>query len=380
MGSKQLFAAIAAADLASAAQLVREGADVSALDEQGHSALTRLLGSASCWARATSTRALVDVSLVAAPAASDRIRVIAALKRHCELSLSQAKAAADTPGEAVAAGLPLHEATRLVEELTAAGCAVRLRDGGQALVDQLLDAGAAVDLRSPEGMPLHLACWIPDPVVIARLLAQGADVAALCAKGMLPLHLALRRWGHAETEAEGQRAFAVARLLVAAGADVDALSAPPASSTEATRPVHEAPHEAALSWLLQQGADIDGRSGRGRTVLHRACTDPLHSAELVPWCLEHGADPNAVDDRGAAPLPALDDVSLVDAMLAAGAEVDQRDRAGRTALYHAVEHPDLARVQLLLAAGADADASATDGSTPRSVAYDPAVVALLAGS
>lgn len=76
-------------------------------------------------------------------------------------------------------------------------------------------------------------------------------------------------------------------------------------------------------------------------------------------------------------MPALTDLRALEAMLAAGAEVDQRDRAGRSALHRAVEHPDVRRVELLLAAGADPDLAAADGSTPRSIAYDPQVVALL---
>jgi ribosomal protein S11 len=82
-------------------------------------------------------------------------------------------------------------------------------------VKLLLDAGAAVDQRTREGRtPLHIAAQQPArPEVLRALLAKGADAKAMDVAGMTPLHLAA-----------GAGAEAYIRALVAAGANVNAVS------------------------------------------------------------------------------------------------------------------------------------------------------------
>ncbi len=73
--------------------------------------------------------------------------------------------------------------------------------------------------------------------------------------------------------------------------------------------------------------------------------------------MRHGADINAVNDEGIALLHILIDSEFLPAVLAAGADIEQRDNLGRTPLLVHIEEPDsLDMVTALLDAGADVNA------------------------
>jgi hypothetical protein len=82
--------------------------------------------------------------------------------------------------------------------------------------------------------------------------------------------------------------------------------------------------------LIAKGADVNARDSSLRTPLHAAAA--IHSY----W-------------RGTAPLRA----PLVKAFIAAGAKLGVQDTRGRTPLHYAAEHADLQAVAALLAAGAN---------------------------
>ena len=122
-------------------------------------------------------------------------------------------------------------------------------------VGALLDAGAAVDARSPDGFtPLQLAAYFGAPAAAALLIERGAhvDAAADNPQQVAPLHAA----------AAGRHPEVV-RLLLAAGAGPDA---------------------------RQQG---------GWTPLHAAAQHG--DAEMVDAFLAAGADPGLANDEGVLP-------------------------------------------------------------------------------
>jgi len=81
-------------------------------------------------------------------------------------------------------------------------------------VAEVLDAGGAVDGRTPDGFtPLHLAAFFGAPRAAAVLLERGADPVAVADNPMRIQAL------HA---AAAGRHLEIAALLIAAGADVDA--------------------------------------------------------------------------------------------------------------------------------------------------------------
>jgi ankyrin repeat protein len=83
--------------------------------------------------------------------------------------------------------------------------------------------------------------------------------------------------------------------------------------------------------------------------------------------LARGADPNALNDEGRAPLVSalmVGSLPLLDLLLDAGADVDGRDPHGWTPLHYAAQEvlPEMAA--RLIARGADLNAQDEDGNTP----------------
>ncbi|MDT4987331.1 MAG: uncharacterized protein QOI74_1425 [Micromonosporaceae bacterium] len=122
-------------------------------------------------------------------------------------------------------------------------------------VAELLDAGADVDARTPDGFtPLHLAAYFGAPRVAALLLRRGADAGAVAENPMRvqPLNSAVA----------GQHREIVAALIAA-------------------------------------GADVDARQEAGYTPLLAAAGHG--DADLVRTLLAAGADPRLARDDGVGP-------------------------------------------------------------------------------
>jgi ankyrin repeat protein len=67
-------------------------------------------------------------------------------------------------------------------------------------------------------------------------------------------------------------------------------------------PLHRATwfnKEETAKLFLEKGAKVNARDNRGKTALHRACSD-LNRVEVVDMLLENGADRNARDNLGIA--------------------------------------------------------------------------------
>lgn len=154
-------------------------------------------------------------------------------------------------------GTPLHAARGNVEAarlLIEAGCDVN-----------------AVDGEKQRLTPLHCRAEHGDVEMVSLLLECGADVHAVSCMGT-PLHCAVGGFQHAPPE----RWREVAERLLEAGADVNAGS--PETGDPNWTPLHHAAwrnHIAAVSWLLDHGAD--------RTRVNRYGSTPLETAR----CFDH---------------------------------------------------------------------------------------------
>ena len=110
--------------------------------------------------------------------------------------------------------------------------------------------------------------------------------------------------------------------------------------------------------LLDAGADIQARDGRGRTVLMSALQS--RHVETVLELIEKGAEVNVRDNVGGTALSRaagpFGNAEVLKALLAAKAEVNVADNSGMTPLLWAARYGDAERIKLLLGAGAKLDA------------------------
>ncbi len=245
--------------------------------------------------------------------------------------------------------------------------AARNDAAGTRMLRALAAAGADVNRKDPEGRAAVHAAALFEAATSLRVLHElGADLDARDADGDTPLHIATGK-GNPE----------LVRLLV------------------------------------QMGAQPDLRNREGLTPLLAllSAADPLlrfggvsadRLTEIAAILLDAGADPDVpypADGRTplmfAVALPAEAALPIARALLGGGADPNRSDRAGRTALHHAIEagtghgnsiaakeraSPDV--VRLLLAAGADPNHQDAAGRSPlfpaaeRACSYGPGEAAI----
>ena len=300
----------------------------------------------------------------------------------------------------LAAGLDPEAETHIGKKPLDFAVEVRAKRVAALLKDGVLDESTA----AIGGMTLHQAAWQEDEAAIAALLAQGADPNEVADdgdhKGLTPLM----------TACEALRPTS-ARLLLEGGADSlfrdgetgrTALWALCHTLNIPVRipggRVNEARFSAVLSAVLTDpraaSQPLDGAEGQG---LHLVCQNlgrswwvgDTHAHKLlVPALLRAGADPNAADQAGCAPLHYLcrhgDDLAqdLLMTLLEKGARLDQKDGQGRLPIHYAADLRDgpaaLAMAETMLDF-ADVDFSAPDnsGKTALDLAADHGHTALL---
>jgi ankyrin repeat protein len=113
-------------------------------------------------------------------------------------------------------------------------------------------------------------------------------------------------------------------------------------------------HLAVARYLLAAGAQVDAWDKDGATALHYAVRAG-HKA-MVELLLAHGSDPNAQDKAGSSPLSiaaARGFRAVAETLLDHNADPNLKDRGGRTPLFAAVEASRADLVELLLSRGAD---------------------------
>lgn len=165
-----------------------------------------------------------------------------------------------------------------------------------------------------------------------------------------------------------------------------------------------------VSLLLDAGASVNTPTIQGETPLHLAIRtrtrisgggfgslkelqgvvqgkQSLNTLTLTDILLQHGADVNARDKRGRTPLfdaAKFARIDMVAKLVARGANVNATDTQGRTPLFEATQEPNPGIVRELLAHGAKVNATDKRGQTPllllranhNETAYDP-IAALL---
>ncbi|MEF2071079.1 ankyrin repeat domain-containing protein [Consotaella aegiceratis] len=222
-----------------------------------------------------------------------------------------------------------------------------------AMLETLLASGAAPDAPWDNGTTMLM--WA-GPESARILLRYGADPNYHAPDGTTPLHFT--------------RSAAVARVLVEAGADVNALASPNGRKSE-TDPVYT-PLQASLIlgdlWgtelaksLLELGADPSKRDGEGYPTLGYATSVPAFEL-MRPYGLDpHERMPDGgtllhrlYQQRGAIRATFPEEVAILDLLLAEGLDINAQNNGGQTILHLAAPNAiDAASIELLLERGAD---------------------------
>ena len=317
-----------------------------------------------------------------------------------------------TPEQRQAASWSHTESVRLLLE---AGADVEARDkdgdtvlmqaawnGHTEILRLLLQAAAEVDARATDGWTalMRAASW-GQTESVRLLLEAGADAGGCATDGSTALMRAQHPAKGVSKEAKGQT---IAALQEALNAKLVSLWTDDAGDYDDAKAMIIAPET--IRAALDAGADVEARDKDGWTALMRAAYNVRF--ETVRLLLEAGAQMSTADGNGGTALRqaqnpvegvseeakvrtvavlknALDAefVSLwtgtdgnfddakaaamtaeaLRAALDAGADVEARDKDGRTALTVAAWNGHTELAQLLLEAGAEVDACATDGNT-----------------
>ncbi|MBC8141559.1 MAG: ankyrin repeat domain-containing protein [Armatimonadetes bacterium] len=210
---------------------------------------------------------------------------------------------------------------------------------------RLLKEGFSPNGLTPGGQPvLYEAASMADVSLVRVLLDKGADIEKKWTLGT-PLH------GAASTGS-----VEITRLLLARGAVADAEDG--FQGTPLVSAASEG-HVDVMRLLLKAGADPNLRKSEyaGNPLYYAVKNGETEAVELL---LKAGADPKLQN-----PLPAVwfGDVEMMARLVRAGADVNARDRRGRTVLMEAVTVGNKLTVAWLLAHKADVNLQDKQGIT-----------------
>ena len=234
-------------------------------------------------------------------------------------------------------------------------------------VTECLDAGADVAARTEaRSTPLHrAAAHSRDPNIVQALLARGADLNARDNNDKTPLHVAAES-GPVE----------VFRALLNAGADIEARALGSWGVTVmhlAASNKDPAMVEAVAKLLVAAGVDPMGPSSmHGTSPMHVAAGYHGNPAVLEAL-IAAGANIEVRDDSGETPLHWAasfnDNPAILETLLTAGADLEARDMQDWEPLHRAAsKNENPAIIEALLAAGAKSEARSRYLGTPLHVA------------
>ena len=179
--------------------------------------------------------------------------------------------------------------------------------------------------------PLHCAVSAGRMQMVQGLLDCEANTEAVDFNGLTPLHHAVKSGNRRE----------IVRLLVDRGANVEAKTE---EGYTALSLACRGGHKAVMGLLLECGADPNDIDKHKLSLLHWVIDAPRNRVKCIALLLMYGADADAIDGRGWAPLHHVlrrynysqknsnDDWSVARCLVNRGADVDALDKSGRMPL------------------------------------------------
>jgi len=229
-------------------------------------------------------------------------------------------------------------------------------NGNTAFAKLLIENGANVNARDKFGTPLIDA--IEDHRDMVELLLNNkADVHMKSPDGFAPIHLAGKK--------------EIAQILFAHGAKLDT------PGYQGRTPLHQAAmrnRNDVVEWLCSQGVAVNPVDSDGLTPLTIAISQPASTEgarkncmETIRTLLKYGADVDSRDKEGRTVLhlaAGRGREDIVTLLLKHGADINAKDKYGYTLLHWAVSSKNKNMVELLVARGADVNARNLQGRTP----------------
>ena len=173
--------------------------------------------------------------------------------------------------------------------------------------------------KAPD-ISIHSAAFKGNIEAVQQHLAAGTDVNTKDGSGSTPLHTA-STWGRKE----------IAELLIAKGADVNA------KDEDGWTPLLNATidgHKEIIELLIEKGADVNAKTNDGDTPLDKNMIDDYDDIstfgakeEINDLLRKHGGKHGTIHSAAEG-----DDIEAVKEFLAAGANVNAKNRGGQTPL------------------------------------------------
>jgi len=385
-----LLAAVAEGHTEVVKLLIAKGADINASDNQGRTPLSR----------AKKEKHPEVVSILRQNGARDTLHGAVAAEDVDEVKRCIAQGV-DVNTRDERGGTPLHVASRngqvnMARFLTAEGADVNLRDprgttalwmaarrGHREVVEFLIEKGADINASNNQGVtPLAIAKQQKHTEIVELLQKHGAqddsDAAPEESKPAKSLHEAAAEGDSQQVKAliaEGVNvnggdgrdnpplcravkagSMDVVKLLVEAGADVNAGNWPPlcVAVDEDNVPI--------AKYLIEKGANID--IPEGWTALQQAPYANASSLEMIKLLIAKGGDVNAgpyTALHGAVDKNRLD---MIELLLEKGADINAIGKRGMTPLCLAARYCTPKTIGLLIARGANPNIADEGGFLP----------------
>ena len=214
----------------------------------------------------------------------------------------------------------------------------------------LIEAGADIEVKNnQEATPLMLSCTAGLYEIYNLLIEKGASIDVKEIDNETAMHYAA--WGGNVD---------IIMDLHKRGLEIDA------KSNQETTPLHYAANQGRLEaakYLVENGANVNRAKDNGRTPLIEAALG--RHPEMIKYLVEMNADVNKqmISGQTALYFACHDQKEAVEELVKAGANVNLKNRDGRTPMFATIWYENIDAAKILVNNGADVNVQTEDGLT-----------------